>query len=104
MGGIAQGKEGNYINEKILPVECGVNRVLIRSTNRAGKVLLTAKAAGFKEAVLSLESKSVSQKNGLSTYVSGDYQPSNLSRGETPSTPSYTIKKEFRGNCSGHCR
>ena len=93
LGGIAQGKEGNYINEKILPVECGVNRVLIRSTNRAGKVLLTAKAAGFKEAVLSLESKSVSQKNGLSTYVSGDYQPSNLSRGETPSTPSYTIKR-----------
>jgi hypothetical protein len=34
-GGIAQGPD-NYIMAKSLPVECGVNRVLIRSTTKAG--------------------------------------------------------------------
>ena len=46
-GGIAQG-EDNYILSKDLPVECGVNRVLIRSTTKAGKLILTAKAKGLR--------------------------------------------------------
>jgi hypothetical protein len=45
-GGIAQGP-GNYILAKSLPVECGVNRVLIRSTAQAGKIILNADLKGF---------------------------------------------------------
>jgi beta-galactosidase/beta-glucuronidase len=92
-GGIAQGKEGNYVLEKTLPVECGVNRVLIRSTNRAGNIKLTATADDIQPATVSFRSLSIPGKDGLSTYISGDYQPVNLSRGETPATPSYTVKR-----------
>src|SRR5205085_1810171 len=40
-GGIAQGKD-NYILSKSLPVENGVNRVLIRSTTKTGTIRLNA--------------------------------------------------------------
>jgi hypothetical protein len=93
-GGIAHGgKEGNYILEKTLPVECGVNRVLIRSTTRAGKVKLTAKADGLPVAGIELRSSPFKSKDGLAEYISGEHQPPNLSRGETPATPSYTAKR-----------
>ena len=96
-GGIAHGKEGNYVLEKELPVECGVNRVLIRATNKAGKIKLTAsaldKASGLQPASVEFSSIKVDEKNGLSTYISGNHQPSDLSRGETPKGESYTIKR-----------
>ena len=37
----------NYILAKTLPVECGVNRVALRSTLKAGRVTLTATAPGL---------------------------------------------------------
>ncbi|MDD3321221.1 MAG: DUF4982 domain-containing protein [Paludibacter sp.] len=93
-GGIAQGKEGNYILEKVLPVECGVNRILIRSTPKAGLVRLTAQSDGLEKAVLEFKSKQVSQKSGLSSYISGDNQPSYLERGATPETPSFQVNRK----------
>ena len=45
-GGIAQGPD-NYILSKTLPVECGVNRALIRSTTKAGRITLKAQAEGL---------------------------------------------------------
>ncbi|MDR1415915.1 MAG: DUF4982 domain-containing protein [Prevotellaceae bacterium] len=96
-GGIAHGgKEGNYILEKELPVECGINRVLVRSTKKAGQIKLTASVVGaknFSPLPVTLEFSSIPfvEKDGLSAYISGDYQPSNLSRGETPSSESYKI-------------
>jgi hypothetical protein len=93
-GGIAHGlKEGNYILEKTLPVECGVNRVLIRSTKKAGNIKLTASSNGLTPATITFNSIPFPEKDGLSTYISGDYQPLNLDRGETPATPSYTVKR-----------
>lgn len=95
-GGIAQGKEGNYILEKALPVECGVNRVLIRSTKKAGKLKLTASALlGGEKKTASVEfgSTPFSEKDGLASYISGEHQPSNLSRGETPKGESFTMKR-----------
>jgi hypothetical protein len=92
-GGIAHGEEGNYILEKQLPVECGVNRVLIRSTKKAGKIKLTATAAGLPPVTVSFRSVPIPEKNGLSTYISGEHQPANLSRGETPVSESYTVKR-----------
>lgn len=87
-GGIALGPD-NYILSKELPVECGINRALVRSDVKAGTVKLTASAEGF--APVSVEWKTVpfKQKDGISDYMSGEHQPSNLSRGATPVGPSY---------------
>ena len=91
-GGIAQG-ENNYILSKDLPVECGINRALIRSLTTAGTVCITAKATGLKPAEISFASMPVEVKNGLSDYIPGDELEGRLTRGETPQTPSYKVSK-----------
>lgn len=91
-GGIAQG-ENNYILSPVLPVECGVNRVLLRSTTTAGEVNLTARAEGLKSASLTMSTKAVDVKDGLSTFIPGDGLSGRLDRGETPLTASYTDSK-----------
>ncbi len=92
-GGIAQGPD-NYILSKTLPAECGINRALIRSTTEAGKVTLTATAAGLKPATISFETTPVNVQDGLSKELPGDGLPSYLSRGETPSTPSFKVSRK----------
>lgn len=92
-GGIAQGKD-NYILSKELPIEAGVNRVLVRSTDKAGKVTLTASAKGLKPATVSFESVPFKQKDGLAEYISGEYQPSNLERGKTPVGTSFKPSRQ----------
>lgn len=87
-GGLAQGPE-NYILSRTLPVECGVNRVLIRSTSQAGKIVLNAKAEGLKPAQLELTSRPVIVADGLATALPGADLPSRLDRGPTPETPSF---------------
>ena len=92
-GGIAQGPD-NYILAKELPVECGVNRVLIRSTVLAGKINLTASSAGLKSMAVSYESLPVVVNAGLSTDFPADGLKSNLQRGATPAGPSYTVSRK----------
>ena len=92
-GGIAQGPD-NYILAKSLPVEGGVNRVLIRSTTTAGKINVTATADGLKAATISLETLPVAVKNGLSTQFPADGLKSNLSKGATPIGPSYQVSRK----------
>ena len=96
-GGIAQGKEGNYVLEKRLPVECGVNRVLIRSTKNVGKIKLTACSADknivLQPAILEFSSVKFDENNGISTHISSEYLPVNLSKGETPKGDSYDMKR-----------
>ena len=88
-GGIAQGPD-NYILSEKLPVECGVNRALLRSSVTAGKVVVRAEAEGLASASLELvSSSSVEVQNGLSTYIPGDDLEGSLDRGETPLSPSY---------------
>lgn len=87
-GGLAQGLD-NYILAKDFPVECGVNRAIIRSTTTPGKVTLKASAEGLKGAEISLESVPFETAGGLSTYIPGDHLKGRLDRGETPQTPSY---------------
>ena len=91
-GGIAQGAD-NYILSKDLPVECGVNRALIRSLTTAGVVRIKAEADGLLPAEISLSSAPVEVKNGLSTYIPGDKLEGRLTRGETPRTPSFQVTK-----------
>ncbi|PRY55345.1 beta-galactosidase/beta-glucuronidase [Arcticibacter pallidicorallinus] len=92
-GGIAQGP-GNYILSKTLPVECGVNRVLIRSTTQPGKIKLRASAEGLKPDAISFVSKAVKERNGLSDELPGSELPVYLDRGPTPSSPSYIVSRK----------
>jgi len=91
-GGIAQGPD-NYILSKRLPVECGVNRVLIRSLTEPGTITLTARSEGLTPATVKLESKAVPSAGGLSRVFPADELPSYLERGPTPQTPSFRISR-----------
>ena len=71
-----------------IPVECGVNRVLLRTTTNAGEINLSAYADGVKPAYVSLNSKKPD-------FVKSEKLSSQLDRGETPITPSY--KEHARG-------
>lgn len=87
-GGIAQGPD-NYILAKTLPVEGGVNRVMIRSTTTAGKITLSAHSDGLGGSMAIIDSKSAVSVNGLSTSFLADGLPVNLERGPTPRGESF---------------
>ena len=91
-GGIAQGPD-NFILARRLPVECGVNRALIRSTTSAGQIVLTAKSAGLKEAALEISSHPFAVTNGLTSVFPATELPSYLGRGPTPAGPSFKISR-----------
>lgn len=95
-GGIAQGPD-NYILSKDLPVECGINRALIRSLVQAGTVHIKAVADGLKPAEVQLTTLPVEVEQGLSRYIPDDELEGRLTRGETPLTPSYVVTKVDAG-------
>lgn len=88
-GGIAQGPD-NFILSKDLPVECGVNRVLIRTLPQAGKISIKANADGLKSASAELISKPLEIKDGLAATLPAATLPASLKRGPTPSGDSVT--------------
>ena len=92
-GGIAQG-ENNYILSKTLPVENGVNRVLIRAGVKAGKIVLKADSENLKSAQIELNSRQFDETNGLSLLMPSDNLPLNLNRGATPSGESFKISRQ----------
>ena len=75
----------NYVGAMSLPVECGVNRVLVRTTTKPGKIRLKATAEGMKPVITTVHAGSPSENN----FPSLTLKP-HLTRGETPSAPSYT--------------
>jgi len=87
-GGIAKGPD-NYILAKTLPVELGVNRVLVRSMLRPGTVRLTASSEGLEPATIELQTQPISLVGGLATLLPSDGLPGRLGRGPTPEGPSY---------------
>lgn len=91
-GGIAQGPD-NYILSKKLPVECGINRVLIRSTAKAGRIKVTAKAEGLPSASVTMKTVPVKVTGGLSEYIPSSTLKGRLEKGPTPQTPSYKERK-----------
>lgn len=91
-GGMAQGPD-NYILSKTLPVECGVNRVLLRATTQAGNVILKAVADGLKPAALSFATTPVVVNGGLATRLPAEGLTGLLARGATPASPSYTVSR-----------
>ena len=87
IGGIATGRADNYVGAMVLPVECGVNRVLVRSTVHAGTITVYASADGLRgvqQTVIKTHAADVEHQQPALTLKG------NLSRGETPLTPSYT--------------
>jgi hypothetical protein len=59
----------------------------------SGKIKISATAKGLKPAEVNFGSKTIKTQNGLSTAIPGINLASNLERGPTPKTPSYTIKR-----------
>ena len=95
-GGIGKSPNGdNYILDTDLPVEAGVNRVIVRSTTTPGTIRLRAHAKGLDDSVVEWTSRIDTQKidEGISKYIASDHLPTVLDRGETPATPSFTEKK-----------
>ena len=99
----------NYVGAMNLPVECGVNRVLVRTTPNAGSINLSAYAEGVKPAYIEVRSEIASphsdqwseklEVRGERLEVRGENMPQltlrcRLERGETPSTPSFTEKAQ----------
>ena len=78
----------NYVLSTTLPVECGVNRALVRSTVTPGDIHVYASAEGLDGvAHLTLTTQSVDPNEEAPAIT----LPCNLSRGETfPPSPSYT--------------
>lgn len=79
----------NCIRSLDLPVECGVNRALIRSTGKEGIVRITARSDAGMTA--SIQLKACPKSESVSESVSESELQ--FSRGETPSTPSYSNMK-----------
>lgn len=87
-GGIAKGPD-NYVLSTSLPVECGINRALVRSLTTPGEVVITAEADGLPAASLTLATAKHDSKNGMSSYNPSLTLPCRLQRGPTPEGPSY---------------
>ena len=91
-GGIAQGDD-NYAFATSLPVECGITRVLLRSTPESGNVKLVAKTENLGEESVEFTTIPVEVKDGLSKHFPAKALKPRYDRGATPSTPSYYDKK-----------
>lgn len=92
-GGIAQGPD-NYILSRRLPVEGGVNRVIVRSATQAGKITLTAAAEGLKPATIEITSKPVRVTDGVGAALPDAGLPSYLQRGPTPRGESFRMVRK----------
>ena len=88
-GGLAVGTN-NGILALELPVECGVNRVLLRSRPQAGRIVLAAAAAGLKGARVELEARPAPSAGGLSATLPDAGMTARLDRGPTPAGDSVT--------------
>jgi hypothetical protein len=94
IGGIATGQTDNYVGALTLPVECGVNRVLVRSTVNAGDITVYASADSLKGiARTAITTHTVDVESQLPALT----LKSHLERGETPLTSSYTEKAKGIG-------
>lgn len=87
-GGIAQGPD-NFILSPSLPVECGINRVLVRASTTPGTIMLQATSSGLAPAALSFETRAVNSAHGYPSETAANTLQGRLDRGPTPVTPSF---------------
>ena len=79
----------NYVGHMSLPLECGVCRVLVRSTSTAGDIGVGVQTQGLRPAYFNIQTEPVD----VAHYLPQMSLPCRLDRGETPLTPSYTDVK-----------
>ncbi len=92
-GGIAQGPD-NFVLARSLPVEGGVNRVLVRTTPEAGRIVVSARSAGLAPAQVELVSRPVTvDAGGWSRDLAAAALPGQLDRGPTPKTPAFKVSR-----------
>ncbi|UZK66253.1 glycoside hydrolase family 2 protein [Sphingomonas sp. M1-B02] len=83
-------EEDNYVLSQALPVEGGVNRVLLRAGKAAGVVRVAATAEGLNPATVEiLGVLPRAETGGLSSDFPEDHQPGLLTRGPTPAAQTY---------------
>jgi len=87
IGGIAQGPD-NYIGSTSIPVECGVNRILIKSKEAAGQIKIKATSKALKSDILTINTIKT-DIDGLSIQMPDSNLPSFTEKGPTPATPSF---------------
>jgi beta-galactosidase len=92
IGGIAQGSD-NYSGSRDIPVECGVNRVLLRATRKAGAIKITVTSGTLRKDSASIESVPVEVVKGLSNWIPSANLPIRLNRGPTPQMASYVVSR-----------
>ena len=63
-GGYNSGKS-HSTNNTYLDLECGINRVSVRSTMQAGKIRVEGKVTGLKAGRVEVDSKAVSIREGV---------------------------------------
>lgn len=86
IGGIgSKNTSDNYIRSLTLPVECGVNRVIVRSTPVAGTIHISAVADSLKPVCLDIQTNGIDVEH----YEADMLLPCRLDRGETPNGLSY---------------
>jgi beta-galactosidase len=67
-GGYNSGKAGS-INNKFLDLECGINRVAVRSTTKEGAITITAHGDKLSPASITLTSKKFTMQNGYALQM-----------------------------------
>jgi beta-galactosidase len=67
-GGYNSGKEKST-NKTFLDLECGVNRVIVRSTRKSGTITLTAVSGELQPATRSIEAAAVEADGGISKQL-----------------------------------
>ncbi len=90
-GGYNSGKEGS-INHTYLDIECGLNRVSVRSTREAGAVRLTATSGSLRSATAEVASQPFATESGL-TAVSPAQYPKTL--GARPELNAAAVRDTF---------
>ncbi len=98
-GGIAQGPD-NYVLSKSLPVENGVNRVIVRSTTNSGRITLSAASGKLRPSTATLISRPARSSNGLSIWFPSDGLSSDYDRGATPPGESF-VRMRFPVEIAG---
>ncbi|MDO5447921.1 MAG: discoidin domain-containing protein, partial [Prevotellaceae bacterium] len=90
-----QYRSDNMAMSTSLPVESGVNRIMLRSLlGQYGEVTLTAKADGLPETSITLTTIPFETHDGLSPILPNDGMKGVLERGETPLSASFIKSAE----------
>ncbi|SNR77255.1 beta-galactosidase [Lutibacter agarilyticus] len=96
-GGYNSGK-ANSTNNLYLDVECGINRVAVRSLLMPGKVTVTASKDGFEVASIDITSQLVAITNGLTTELPQVFNDGEIAEepmpAYTPETQPYVASEQ----------